>query len=64
MHPETLLALEMLSNGQWADVADLAAEPGWVRRMAELGLPNRQPGETLSQQSLRPSVDQLRVIIG
>jgi Fe2+ transport system protein FeoA len=27
-----------LHNGQWADVADLAGEPGWVRRMAEVGL--------------------------
>ncbi|HJZ94116.1 MAG TPA: FeoA family protein [Gemmataceae bacterium] len=33
-----VLPLEMLRPGEWADVADVAGEPSWVCRMAELGL--------------------------
>lgn len=33
-----LMPLELLSNGQWADVADVSGEPGWVGRLAELGV--------------------------
>jgi ferrous iron transport protein A len=33
-----LLPLELLGHGEWAEVADMAGEPGWVSRMAELGL--------------------------
>jgi Fe2+ transport system protein FeoA len=36
--PETLLPLEDLTHGEWADVAQVTGEPGWVGRMAELGL--------------------------
>jgi ferrous iron transport protein A len=34
----TLLPLEMLQPGEWADVAEMHGEPGWVGRMSELGL--------------------------
>lgn len=33
-----LLPLDMLRAGEWAEVADVAGEPGWVGRLAELGL--------------------------
>jgi Fe2+ transport system protein FeoA len=33
-----LLPLDVLSRGQWADVVDVAGEPGHVCRLAELGL--------------------------
>jgi ferrous iron transport protein A len=33
-----LLPLEMLRAGEWADVAEVTGEAGWVGRMAELGL--------------------------
>jgi Fe2+ transport system protein FeoA len=33
-----LLPLEALNAGEWADIADVSGEPGWVGRMAELGL--------------------------
>lgn len=35
---ETMLPLELLRPGEWADVADVAGDPSWVCRMAELGL--------------------------
>src|SRR5262245_2748623 len=35
---DTLLPLEHLRPGEWADVAEVIGEPGWVRRLAELGL--------------------------
>jgi ferrous iron transport protein A len=34
----TLLPLELLRSGDWAEVADVTGEPAWVCRMAELGL--------------------------
>jgi ferrous iron transport protein A len=33
-----LLPLDMLKAGEWADVADVAGDPAWVGRLAELGL--------------------------
>lgn len=33
-----LLPLEMLNPGEWAEVADVHGEPGWIGRMAELGV--------------------------
>ncbi len=33
-----LLPLESLRAGDWADVADVSGEPGWVGRMAEMGV--------------------------
>lgn len=33
-----LLPLEMLRPGEWAEVAEVHGEPGWVCRMAELGV--------------------------
>jgi Fe2+ transport system protein FeoA len=33
-----LLPLELLEAGQWADVAEVAGEPSWIGRMAELGI--------------------------
>ena len=32
------MPLELLNNGDWADVADVTGEPGWVSRLAELGV--------------------------
>lgn len=33
-----LLPLELLRSGEWADVADVIGEPGWINRLAELGI--------------------------
>jgi len=33
-----LLPLELLSVGTWADVADVHGDPGWIGRLAELGV--------------------------
>lgn len=38
MSNASLLPLDCLQPGEWADVAEVAGEPGWVCRMAELGL--------------------------
>ena len=38
MHSDTLLPLELLRSGEWADVADVCGDPSWVCRMAELGV--------------------------
>jgi ferrous iron transport protein A len=35
---DTLLPLDCLHSGQWAEVAEVTGEPRWVGRMAELGL--------------------------
>jgi ferrous iron transport protein A len=35
---DPLLPLEYLRPGEWADVAEVTGEPGWVGRLAELGL--------------------------
>lgn len=35
---ESLLPLDMLRPGEWADVHDVGGSPDWVCRMAELGL--------------------------
>jgi ferrous iron transport protein A len=35
---DTLLPLELLRPGEWADVAEITGEPSWVSRLAELGL--------------------------
>jgi Fe2+ transport system protein FeoA len=32
------LPLDMVAAGSWADVTDVAGEPAWVGRMAELGI--------------------------
>jgi ferrous iron transport protein A len=34
----TLVPLELLPPGEWAEVEDVVGEPSWVSRMAELGL--------------------------
>jgi len=36
--PDTILPLDMLNCGQWADVTEVGGEPSWVGRMAELGI--------------------------
>jgi ferrous iron transport protein A len=36
--PNELLPLEFLHAGAWADVADVTGEPGWVSRLAEMGV--------------------------
>jgi ferrous iron transport protein A len=33
-----LLPLDMIGSGEWAEVAEVGGEPGWVGRLAELGL--------------------------
>jgi ferrous iron transport protein A len=33
-----LLPLECLRPGEWAEVVDVSGEPGWVGRLAELGV--------------------------
>lgn len=38
MHTETLLPLDCLHSGEWAEVAEVMGEPKWVGRMAELGV--------------------------
>ncbi len=38
MNTNVLLPLELLTSGEWADVAEVAGEPGVVSRMAELGV--------------------------
>jgi ferrous iron transport protein A len=35
---DTLLPLDCLLSGEWAEVADVNGEPGWVCRLAELGV--------------------------
>ncbi|MBI2805784.1 MAG: ferrous iron transport protein A [Planctomycetes bacterium] len=32
------MPLEYLHAGQWADVAEVSGEPGWVSRLAEMGV--------------------------
>jgi ferrous iron transport protein A len=36
--PNEILPLEFLKPGDWADVADVTGEPGWVTRLAEMGV--------------------------
>lgn len=38
MNLETLLPLELLRPGEWAEVAEVTGEASWVGRLAELGL--------------------------
>jgi ferrous iron transport protein A len=38
MSDASMLPLDCLQTGEWADVAEVAGEPGWICRMAELGL--------------------------
>jgi ferrous iron transport protein A len=33
-----LLPLELVHPGEWAEVAELSGEPGWIGRLAELGI--------------------------
>ncbi len=35
---DDLVPIDWLRPGEWADVADVAGEPAWVGRLAELGL--------------------------
>ena len=36
----TLLPLELLGPGEWGEVHSVTGEPGWVGRLAELGIRN------------------------
>jgi ferrous iron transport protein A len=38
VNADLLLPLESLRPGEWAEVCDVAGDPGWVRRLGELGL--------------------------
>jgi Fe2+ transport system protein FeoA len=38
VNTETLLPLELLRPGEWAEVADVSGEPTWIGRLAELGV--------------------------
>ncbi len=33
-----MMPLEMLNRDEWAEVVDVSGAPGWVGRMAEIGL--------------------------
>ena len=35
---ESLLPLELVPSGNWAEVEAVSGEPGWVGRLAELGV--------------------------
>jgi Fe2+ transport system protein FeoA len=36
--PEPAVPLELLRPGEWAEVEEVSGEPGWVGRLAELGV--------------------------
>jgi Fe2+ transport system protein FeoA len=38
VNQHTLLPLELLCSGEWADVAEVTGDPALVGRMAELGV--------------------------
>jgi Fe2+ transport system protein FeoA len=38
MNSDLPIPLEMLRAGEWAEVENVAGEPAWVGRMAELGV--------------------------
>jgi ferrous iron transport protein A len=38
VHTDLLMPVELLGSGEWGDVAEVAGEPHWVGRMAEMGL--------------------------
>ena len=38
MNSNSLLPLELLPTGECADVEDVHGEPGWIGRLAELGM--------------------------
>ena len=40
MSAANLIPLELLGPGEWGEVRDVCGEPGWVGRMAELGIRN------------------------
>ncbi len=48
---EPLLPLELLRSGERAEVADVSGEPGWVARMAELGVRVGSPVRVLQAGS-------------
>lgn len=33
-----LIPLDLMRAGEWGEVADVSGEPGWVGRLAELGI--------------------------
>jgi len=35
---QPVLPLELIRAGEWAEIEDIAGEPTWVSRMAELGV--------------------------
>ena len=35
---DDLIPLELVNDGQWAEVAEVCGDPTWVVRMAELGV--------------------------
>jgi ferrous iron transport protein A len=35
---DLILPLECLRPGEWAEICDVTGEPGWVCRLAELGI--------------------------
>jgi ferrous iron transport protein A len=38
VNADALLPLDLLQPGEWAEVAEVSGEPGWVCRLAEFGL--------------------------
>jgi Fe2+ transport system protein FeoA len=38
VHSDATLPLDLLRPGEWADVTEVCGDPGWVCRMAEMGV--------------------------
>ena len=38
MVTHSLVPLEFLKPGEWAEIAEIGGEPAWVHRLAELGI--------------------------
>ncbi len=38
VNPDLVLPLDLLQPGEWGEVAEVTGEPGWICRLAELGV--------------------------
>jgi ferrous iron transport protein A len=48
---DAVLPLELIEAGEWAEVEEVTGTPGWVGRMAELGLRSGSRLQVLRQGS-------------
>ena len=48
---DALLPLELVQSGEWAEVEEVTGAPGWVGRMAELGVRTGSRVQVLRQGS-------------